>query len=182
MSDTRKDAARNRARIVESARTLAASGAPIAFNAIARVADVGVGTVYRHFAAVEELEEAVALDRFQELAEILSEAGPNQLERALTAHFTLLTADALFEKVAARAAPALAETTAMRDELLQQLEQLMKRAVTQGHLRDDVDATTVLQVVCGFAYAARSAQIPAHSTQANALLRVMFDGLRPVAG
>ncbi|MDI9894149.1 TetR/AcrR family transcriptional regulator [Rhodococcus sp. IEGM 1381] len=180
MTDTRKDAARNRARIVEAARELTDRGELLAFNAIARAADVGVGTVYRHFATVDGLEEAVVLRRFEELGDIFRNAGQDGLVQVLTAHFTLLTEDALFERVTARAVPALAETRAVRNDLLGQLEQLMNHAAAHGYLRADVNATTVLLLVCGLAHAARSAQVRADSPQGKALLGVILDGLRPV--
>ena len=45
----RKDAARNRCRIMDAARALASSRKPLQLNAVAQAADVGVGTVYRDF-------------------------------------------------------------------------------------------------------------------------------------
>ena len=181
MDGLRRDAARNRARIVETARHLVAAGEGLALNAVARAADVGVGTVYRHFATVEELEEVVVAERFEELAAILRAAGPAQLEQVLTAHFTLLAEDALFEKVTARAEPALEQTTETRDALITQLAELMLRARDQGDLRPEVDAAGVLLLVCGLAHAVRSAELAADSPQSRTLLRVMFDGLRPPA-
>lgn len=166
------------ARIVEAARDLAAQGQPLALNAVARTAGVGVGTVYRHFAAVEELEETLVWERFDDLDEILRDAGQAQLERVLTAHFTLLTEDPLFEKVTARPEPALEQTAEKRNALIGRLSGLMDRARMQGHLRTEVDAAGVLLLMCGLAHAARSAEVTADSPQAQVLLRVMFDWMR----
>ena len=178
MDALRKDAARNRARIVEAARDFASRGAPLALNAVARAADVGVGTVYRHFATVQELEETLVWERFDALAEILLESGPAQLESALTTHFTLLVEDELFEKVTARAKPALERTAQVRDALVDQLAELLERARAAGEVRADIDAAGVLLLVCGLAHAARSAEVAADSSRARALLRVAFDGMR----
>ncbi|HWO63038.1 MAG TPA: TetR family transcriptional regulator [Umezawaea sp.] len=178
MEGLRKDAARNHARIVEAARDLAARGEPLALNAVARAADVGVGTVYRHFATVEELEEVLVWERFDDLADVLGDAGPGQFERVLTMHFTLLAEDALFEKVTARATLALEQTTKTRNALIEQLSDLMERARAQGRLRADLDAAGVLSLMCGLAHAVRSAEIPTDSPQSQALLRVVFDGMR----
>jgi AcrR family transcriptional regulator len=181
MSEMRKDAVRSRLRMVQAARDLVASGESLALNAVARAADVGVGTVYRHFGTVEALEDAVVLDRFENLAAILRDARPDRFEDVLTAHFTLLTEDVLFERVTARAVPASEEMVVMRNNLIDGLDQLMKCAVAQGHLRPEVDATTVLSLVCGLAHAARSAEVAADSPLSQSMLRVMFDGMRLAA-
>src|SRR5512132_4430457 len=66
----RSDARRNRARILESARTcLACDGHEAQIDDIARAAGVGVGTVYRHFPTKEALLDALADERFAGFAE-----------------------------------------------------------------------------------------------------------------
>lgn len=180
MDGLRSDAARNRELIVAAARRLTTAGSGLGLNAVARSAGVGVGTVYRHFATVEELEEALVSGRFDQLAGLLRDAGPAELEDLLTAHFTLLTEDALFEKVTARAEPALDRTTQLRNALIDQLARLLEQCRAQGTLRAEIDAPGVLLLVCGLAHAARSAGAAADSPQSRLLLRVMFDGLRPL--
>src|ERR1700724_269458 len=60
----RDDAARNRARVLETAyETFAAEGLSVPIDEIARRAGVGAGTVYRHFPTKEELYRAVVEDR-----------------------------------------------------------------------------------------------------------------------
>ena len=178
MDGLRKDAARNRTRIIEAARDLAAQGEPLALNAVARAADVGVGTVYRHFTTVEELEETLVWERFDDLAEILESADPAQLERVLGAIFTLLAEDALFEKVTSRTEPALEQTAALLTALIDRLATLLNRTRADGALRDEIDATGVLLLVCGLAHAVRNAGLTADSPQAQLLFRVVLDGLR----
>ena len=97
----------------------------------------------------------------------------------LTAHFTLLTDDALFEAVTARAEPALGATAERRDALVDRLAALMDRCRAEGTLRSDVDAGGVLLLVGGLAHAARSAGAAADSARSRVLLRVALDGLRP---
>ena len=56
----RADARRNRARLVEAAReVLTTRGSGASMEEIARAADVGVGTLYRHFPRRIDLVEAV---------------------------------------------------------------------------------------------------------------------------
>jgi AcrR family transcriptional regulator len=178
MEGLRRDAARNRARIIEAAREVAARGEPLALNAVARAAEVGVGTVYRHFASVEELEEVLVWDRFEELAEILQASSGPVLEPVLQAHFALLAADELFEKVTARATPVLQETAAMREGLVEGLAMVLERGRSAREVRPGIDAPAVLLLMCGLAHAVRGAQLSPQSASAQALLHVVLRGLR----
>ena len=64
----RADAKRNRERLVAAARDLFASaGLDVSVREVARHAGVGVGTLYRHFPAREDLVDAVLQDAFDEL-------------------------------------------------------------------------------------------------------------------
>jgi AcrR family transcriptional regulator len=178
----RKDAARNRARIVDAAREVVARGGPLALNAVARAADVGVGTVYRHFPTVDELEEVLVWGAFGELADALRAAGDGRLDSVLSMHFGLLVEDELFERVTARAVPVLAETALLRQDLVDGLTTLLDRARSAGEVRAEVDAATVLVLVCGVAHGVRDAGMSPRDPQAQVVLRVLLDGLRPPGG
>ncbi|CAM5733991.1 TetR family transcriptional regulator OS=Streptomyces microflavus OX=1919 GN=Smic_74720 PE=4 SV=1 [Streptomyces microflavus] len=68
--ELRADAARNRARILQVARArLAAGDNSLQLNAVARLAGVGVGTVYRHFPNRHALVEALSAERLRELVD-----------------------------------------------------------------------------------------------------------------
>ena len=65
----RTDAERNRARVLEAARALFAEhGQDVQMTEVARVAEVGIGTLYRHFPTRQALIEAAAESRSAELA------------------------------------------------------------------------------------------------------------------
>jgi AcrR family transcriptional regulator len=72
----RADAERNRRRILDAARdVLAARGMDAGIDEIARVAGVGVGTVYRRFPTKDDLVTAVIHDRVDTLVARMVEAG-----------------------------------------------------------------------------------------------------------
>ena len=65
----RKDAERNRQRVLEAARELfAVKGMEATLNDVAQHAKVGVGTVYRRFATKEELVDAIFADGIDQVA------------------------------------------------------------------------------------------------------------------
>jgi len=67
----RRDAERNRARILDAARRLFAErGLNVSMDEVARCAGVGVGTVYRRFSTREELLDALLEDRMGQLLAI----------------------------------------------------------------------------------------------------------------
>jgi AcrR family transcriptional regulator len=179
MDGLRRDAARNRARILVAAREATDRGEALTMNAVARAADVGVGTVYRHFATVDELEEVVVWDRFDELERMLDESGPDLFDRSLAAHVALLVADPLFEAVTARPRPVLPATGTRRDALIAGLGRVLERAREEGAVRGDVDAAAVLLLACGVAHSIRSASLSMDSDEAQLLLQILLRGFRP---
>ena len=69
----RADAERNRARLLDAAKAAFASAqAPVTLEQIARAAEVGIGTLYRHFPTREALVEALYR---KELAALCAAAG-----------------------------------------------------------------------------------------------------------
>jgi AcrR family transcriptional regulator len=64
----RADARRNREAVIAAAKTLFADeGLDAQMPDVAKVAKVGVGTVYRHFPTKEDLIAALAAERFERL-------------------------------------------------------------------------------------------------------------------
>src|ERR1700733_11151226 len=82
----RADAERNRARLLDAAKAAFSSGQTPTLEQIARAADVGIGTLYRHFPTREALVEALYRKEVADLCgaaeELLKSRTP---ERALRA-------------------------------------------------------------------------------------------------
>jgi AcrR family transcriptional regulator len=153
----RKDAERNRMRILEAARELFAErGLSVTLNDIAHYAGVGVGTVYRRFPDKSQLIDALFEQRIDELVAIaessLEVRDPWQglcsfLTRALE-----LQADDRGLKEVLIGAPGAAQRTALaRARMLPVAGALVARAQEAGKLRADFAAQDlpILQLMVG---------------------------------
>lgn len=154
MSDTpcrglRKDAERNRQRVLEAARELfAMKGMEATLNDVAQHAKVGVGTVYRRFATKEELVDAIFEDGIGQVV-ALAEAALEQKDSWdgfvwFVEHLCELTATdrGLREMVYSKAYGGYRVECA-RDRCTPPISKLVERARDDGHLRPDVEATDV---------------------------------------
>ncbi|MFC5663723.1 TetR/AcrR family transcriptional regulator [Kitasatospora misakiensis] len=179
----RADAARNRARVLQVAREqLAAGDDSLQLNAIARLAGVGVGTVYRHFPNQHALREALSAERFRELvgeAQAAAEAEDALAGLHRLLRFTLACAleDAGFAAVLESAADAEAHTSQLKAELDRATAGLLDRARLTGVIRRDVEADDVRRLLCGIEHAVRVGDSDPARTEIY--LDVLLEGLRP---
>ncbi|MYV47284.1 TetR family transcriptional regulator [Streptomyces sp. SID2888] len=179
----RADAARNRARVLQVAREqLAAGDDSLQLNAIARLAGVGVGTVYRHFPNQHALREALSAERFRELVGEAQAAADAEDALAGLHHllrFTLAGAleDTGFAAVLESAADAEAHTSELKAELDRAVAHLLDRARVAGAIRRDVEADDVRRLLCGIEHAVRAGDSDPARTEVY--LDVLMEGLRP---
>lgn len=90
----RKDAERNRRRVLDGARTLFAErGLEATLNDVAHQANVGVGTVYRRFATKDELLEAIFEDGIEQIAAIAETASHQEDSWVGLVHFVEQTCE-----------------------------------------------------------------------------------------
>jgi AcrR family transcriptional regulator len=181
----RADARRNRERILVAARAqFAAAGIDAQIDDIARAADVGVGTVYRHFPTKQALLEALAADRFARLAEWAREAleAPDPWEgfhgflrrsAELGANDRLLS-----EAMAERDAFLGAQTE--KDELMKATAVLVERAQATGELRPDIGAEDIAMLMCGLGRATGPGAFD-HAMSWERYLEIIVAGLRAPA-
>lgn len=178
----RRDAARNRAQILEATRRMLAGGQSVQLNAVAREADVGVGTVYRHFGTVDELLETLVLDRFTVMttdARLAAEAQHpvDALRTFLSAALAVYIDDEVFARIAATPQPALEQTRRARRALLDEFGLLLERVHEAGSLQPSITATDAMALICGIAYAATLSPGPRRKGVGDRYLSALLDGL-----
>jgi AcrR family transcriptional regulator len=139
----RRDAERNRDRIVEAARTaFARDGIDVSVEEIARRAGVGMGTLYRRFPTKGDLIDAVLEDAFSEICKAAGDA--LELEDGWLGFTTFL--DRVFElhvrnrgikDVIASGQHDRRRLEALRAQMRPLVAELITRAQEQGTLRSD---------------------------------------------
>jgi AcrR family transcriptional regulator len=159
VSPRRADTRRNNERIlVAAAESLTGSG-ELSFNAIAKAAGVGVGTVYRHFPTPEALILAVYRREVQHLVDVvptlLRDRSPEEAFRVwITDHLAryMMTKRGLAE--ALRAAPSShADVTGKAyDAITGAVATLLAANVEAGTVRADLEPETVQRGLGGLFY------------------------------
>ena len=180
MRQTRSDAARSRARILEVAR--AHDSRTLRLNDVARAAGLGVGTVYRHFPTVHALVEALSVDTLERM---LSLARRSTLQVDAEAAFVELLHGTLalqLEDVGLQAvllSPADEEEAvrAMKLEIFSAFESVLQRARASGVVREDLSITQLEHLLCGVEHAVRIGE----ADDRQLFLDILLTGLRPHA-
>ncbi|WP_329016023.1 TetR/AcrR family transcriptional regulator [Micromonospora rifamycinica] len=180
----RADAARNRQRVLATARAAVAEGdLSLQLNEIARRAGVGVGTVYRHFPTRRALLEALAADAFATLLDQARAATHEDdpwdgVELLLRAFLRGQLDDPALAEVLATPAEqdATTPTTAGRAELGALAATVLEQATRAGRLRPGLTLDDLQHLVCGTAFAARIAGTPRHRDELY--LTVLLAGIR----
>ena len=155
----RADAERNRARLLDAAKAAFSSGhsseqAPT-LEQIARAAEVGIGTLYRHFPTREALVEALYRKELADLcaaaAEMLKSHAPEQALRAWMDLFADYVAAKREMADALRAVFAAGSVTVSqaREELTVAVRTILDAGVADGTLRDDVRPEDVVAMIVG---------------------------------
>ena len=159
VSRRRADTRRNHERILTAAAESLAASAEVSFNAIAKQAGVGVGTVYRHFPTPEALILAVYQRELRQLVDVV----PSLLETHTPEEaFRIWTTDHLAHYMMTKRglARALGAATASHGELPANAHEamvgavatLLKANVEAGTVRTDLEPETVLRGLGGLLY------------------------------
>jgi len=183
----RADAERNRARLLDAAKAAFASGqAPVTLEQIARDAEVGIGTLYRHFPTREALVEALYRKEMADLcasADVLLATQPPQ--GALRAWMDLFADYVAAKREMADALRAVFASGAVtvsqaREELTVAVRAMLNAGIADGTLRADVRPEDIVAMVVG-AFTATS--LAGGQEQRGRMFDLLVDAVRrPVAG
>ncbi|MEX5637013.1 TetR/AcrR family transcriptional regulator [Parafrankia sp. FMc2] len=179
----RADAARNERRLLEVAvATFESDGVDVPPENIARLAGVGVGTLYRHFPTRRALLAAVVAERFAELAvradELLAEPGVDPGGAVRGWLLELVAAMGRFRGLAAQSAGIMAHeerVAAPCEAMHESFGRLVYRAKRAGVLRHDVSVEDLLLLSCSVAWAAE--QVEGGGAYAERLLVLALEGV-----
>lgn len=177
----RADSVRNRERLLDAARAVFSAGGPDAsMEAVARKAELGIGTLYRNFPSREALFQAVYSREVDELvdlgAALAEESDPvDALRKWMRGAIRMV---ATKRGMLAALSPTFEGTedfyadTARR--LAAAVAALMRRGVAAGRLRDDITPEEVMQAFVGICYTKSAGDWRASVLR---LLDIFVDGL-----
>ncbi|TMM01949.1 MAG: TetR/AcrR family transcriptional regulator [Actinobacteria bacterium] len=177
----RRDAQRNRERIIEAARrAFAEHGLDVGVDEIARSAGVGMGTLYRRFPTKESLVHAIFEDRLDQLQPVIERALAAEdpwegLVEMIVATVAQQTEDHGFgQMVVLRFGPE-AVPADIRRRFFAPLEELLARAQASGQVRSDISAGDLPAIV---RMAGASALGAGAAADCRRHVGLLLDGLR----
>lgn len=181
----RADAARNRDQLLAAAtRAFASADSEPSMRAIARQAGVGIATLYRHFPTRESLVDAVYRDQVVRLTTgahgLLGQLPPATAMRRWMDSFGdwIATKNGMLDTLHTMIESGHIGHAETRAELLKAVTTILDAGHAAGDLRADVTAEDIAASLIGiFTVAPR----PEQEAQADRLLNLLMDGLRPAA-
>ncbi len=181
----RADAERNRERIVQVARQLfARHGADATLDEIARVAEIGPGTLYRHFPTRDALIEAVYRSEVEKLTAAAERFAATKPPLEALRGWMLLFVDHVEDK--RLILPAM-ETVAggsmrliegARGATHETFLTLVERAIASGELRPETVADDFVRALVGVFH---TASRPGWEASARRIVDILIEGSRAVA-
>lgn len=180
----RADARRNYERLLTAAHTVfVEQGTNASLEEVARRAEVGIGTLYRHFSTRDALLEALLNEGFTALRKkaeaLMASPSPRDALAEWLSHFA--TGSATYRGLAGSVlATARQEGSPLYDSchgMTVAGAQLIIRAQEQGALRADVDPMDVLALAGAVSWV--SEQLAEDSDMPKRLLALVMDALTP---
>jgi AcrR family transcriptional regulator len=180
----RADARRNREKVLAAARAVfSEEGVDAQMDDVARRADVGVGTVYRHFPTKDALLQALTEELFDVIAaharELLDHDDPwEAFKEALWFGAEKTAGDRAFSELVAAHKTTLTACRGQED-LTITVGELMRRCIEAGRMRPDVVIDDVPLVMCGVGSASAMTHPVSESWRRH--LGIVLDGFRAEA-
>lgn len=166
--------------MLECARaTLHADQELPSLNALAHIASVGVGTVYRHFPTTRVLLESIAADSFGALLATVRELtdepdGSRAFETMIRVSLEFQAKDPGLAALLASPTFECADVEKIANDFFDVVSELLSRARRDGALRSDLDADDLRRLIAGTALASRG--LP--SARSAKFVDVLLAGLR----
>lgn len=177
----RADAQRNVDALLQAARAVfVEAGVDAPMREIAKRADVGVGTVYRHFPQRSDLIAAVfrrEIDTCAAAAPMLAAAYEpfDALAKWMECYVALVATKRGLAKALHSDEAAYKGFPAYRDQRLEPaLRELLEAAMASGEIRTDIGPVELLDLVSNLCMSAR----PDNAARAERMVRILLDGLR----
>jgi AcrR family transcriptional regulator len=175
----RADAKRNRDLLLAAARdAFTEKGAEASLEDIARRAEVGVGTLYRHFPTRQDLVQAVYVEEVEALCRSAEDFADEASWDALVHWFNrfvdyVATKRALVDEMLVTLGIESPVFRTCHDAIFAAGEPLLARAQQDGAVRPDVEFVDVMRLVSGVTMMRN-----ASSDDVRRILAVALDGLR----
>lgn len=177
----RADALRNREKILTAARdAFAAADDPVALEAIARAAGVGIGTLYRHFPTREALVEAVYAAELDDVTTsapaLLAELPPEAALRAWMDRYAAFVATkrGMIATLRVGWASGTMATPTTRARVTAAIATILTAGARAGSLRADVAPEDVTTMILGVFLATMASNTP---EQTGRLFDLVVDAL-----
>lgn len=177
------EARRNRQKLIAVATDAFATGdGHVTLNAIARLAGVGIGTLYRHFPSREALVEAVYHDQVDRLRsgadDVLATHAPAMAFRLWMDLFVewAETKHGMIDTLQTAIRSGSMQPGDMRAELTAVVAEFLSAGAEAGDIRSDVEAADVSAALAGILAVSGA---PGHRQQTGRMLDLLADGLRP---
>jgi AcrR family transcriptional regulator len=158
-------------------------GPDVSLDEIARRAQVGIGTLYRHFPTRDALVAAVYRLELEQVVEtanrLLESSEPGEALR----QWLRMLVDYIATKKVIAAALGAADPSHLYatsgTQITDTMTRLVDRAMASGDIRPDVDPGDILRALTGIAWGAGS---PGWQESALRLVDIFMDGLRASSG
>ncbi|HWZ26190.1 MAG TPA: TetR/AcrR family transcriptional regulator [Verrucomicrobiae bacterium] len=180
----RRDGQQNRDRILEVAKAaFTRSGADASLDDIAKQADVGPGTLYRHFPTRDALIEAVYHTEVQKLAAAQRELSANLPPIEALRSWMMLFVDYIATKqIIASALNSVGGGASRlydssRVQVSGAIDALVKTAMKSGDIRKDLEPFDLLRALIGVSHVGSG---PDWQESARRLVDILIKGSRPI--
>jgi len=181
----RADARRNREKVLAAARAVfAEQGVDAQMDDVAKRADVGVGTVYRHFPTKDALLNALSDELFAVVAvytrNLLTVDDPwEAFTRAMWFAAEKTSGDRAFSEIMSASSRMPPRTCPGKEDLDVTVAELMDRCKAAGKMRPDAMVDDIGLMMCGVGSASQMEHPVPEAWRRH--LAIMLDGLRAEA-